>query len=133
MKTVELLRLEMNKEHGTFGVLLIDDEFFCLTLELPDRGNQKNISSIPEGKYLCVPYLSKKYANSYKVVDVPGRTGILFHAGNTVKDTKGCILLGSKLGFTKGYKAILYSRKSVKIFLSLMNKEEFKLVIKEIY
>ena len=33
-----------------------------------------------------------------EVMDVPGRTNIKFHPGNTEEDTAGCILLGLQLG-----------------------------------
>ena len=65
------------------------------TLELPWRGNEQNISCIPNGNYKCV------YEESYRLghptprlLNVPDRTGILIHSGNIEANTEGCILLG---------------------------------------
>ena len=69
------------------------------TLEEEDLGNQRNISCIPAGVYLCIRHF---YAHggyeTFEVTGVPGRSGILIHAGNTEEDTEGCILLGKSLG-----------------------------------
>lgn len=69
------------------------------TLELPNNGNQKSSSCIPEGKYEVHKIHSMKFGNCFQVMDVPDRTGILFHAGNYASltektDTSGCILPG---------------------------------------
>ena len=70
-----------------------------VTLEEEDRGNQRNISAIPPGAYVCrrSRYHAGGY-DTYEVTDVPGRSRILFHIGNTEEDTAGCILLGERLG-----------------------------------
>jgi len=64
------------------------------TLELPDLGNQQNISCIPEGKYEVHRICSPKFGKCFHVQDVPGRSEILIHKGNYNKDTHGCILIG---------------------------------------
>jgi hypothetical protein len=53
---------------------------------------------IPAGEYHCglhgwanEPVKIKKV---WEVLNVPGRSAILFHAGNTDEDTRGCILVG---------------------------------------
>lgn len=38
--------------------------------------------------------VSPKFKKKAVYVDVPGRTGIMFHVGNSRTDTRGCILLG---------------------------------------
>lgn len=65
-----------------------------LTLELPNLGNQKNVSCIPEGKYEVHRIYSPKFGKCFHVQDVPGRSEILIHKGNYNKDTHGCILIG---------------------------------------
>lgn len=71
------------------------------TIELPDNGNQKNTSCIPEGAYDVEKITSSTRGEVFYVKDVPGRTGILIHKGNYAAgshvDTLGCILPG--MGF----------------------------------
>lgn len=82
----------------TLGRLVVFDghkvRLQILTLELPDLGNQKNISCIPEGKYNVHLIYSPKFGKCFYVQDVPGRSEILIHKGNYNKDTHGCILVG---------------------------------------
>lgn len=82
----------------TIGRLVVFDgamiKLQLCTLELPDLGNQKNISCIPEGKYEVHRIYSPKFGKCFHVQDVPGRSEILIHKGNYNKDTHGCILIG---------------------------------------
>ena len=87
-----ILEREIRNSEATLGVLF-DDEWEVLTLENPWRNNGPD-SSIPAGKYKCRRVNSPKFGTTFEVCQVPGRTHILFHAGNTEKDTLGCILLG---------------------------------------
>ena len=70
----------------------------CDTLENPWLDNQRNISCIPEGEYKVRLRLPRESASRdylhLLVQDVPNRDWILFHRGNTAKDTRGCILVG---------------------------------------
>ena len=97
-------------EQGTIGVLLLDRKIQCLTLEKHWRNNEPNISCIPPGNYTCQRITSQKFGQTYEVQNVPGRSSILFHAGNTYADTQGCILVGNQVGHLNGYRAVLESR-----------------------
>jgi hypothetical protein len=133
MKIVELIRLEESKE-GTFGVLKINKEVFCLTLEQNDEENQINKSSIPAQQYICERVNSPKYGDTFEVSAVPGRSQILFHSGNFIEHTKGCILLGSEFGKINNKRAILNSSKAFSRFMEkLKNETSFHLTIKEEY
>ena len=70
----------------------------CDTLENPWKDNQRNISCIPEGEYKVRLRLARESATRdylhLLVQDVPDRDWILFHRGNSAKDTSGCILVG---------------------------------------
>ena len=85
-------------EKSTLGRLFVNGEEFCDTLELPWRDNQRSISCIPAGEYKVRLRLARESATRdylhLLVQDVPNRTYILFHRGNTAKDTRGCILVG---------------------------------------
>ena len=136
MKPVlELIRLEENEKYGTFGVLKINKEVFCVTLELPDRLNRSNQSLIPAQQYTCKKVNSRTHGVTFEVMNVPGRTGILFHPGNSVKDTEGCILLGGCFGkFNHGDRVILNSGKTFKKFMKKLGSyDELHLTIKEEY
>jgi hypothetical protein len=84
---------------STIGRLFINGESFCDTLENPYINNERNISCIPEGQYKVRLRLPRESATRnylhLLVQDVPNRDYILFHIGNTAKDTSGCILVGN--------------------------------------
>ena len=131
---VELIRLEEDHYYGTFGVLKIQKELFCVTLEPPDVLNEKFKSSIPAQQYTCNRRFSKQFGETFEVTNVPGREGILFHAGNYVGDTQGCIILGEHKGKLKGYRAVLNSGETFETFMKMMkNYGSFHLTIKEVY
>ena len=92
-----LIRDTFSKE-STIGELFLNGELICDTLENPWQDNQRNISCIPEGEYPVRLRLARESATRdylhLLVQDVPNRDWILFHRGNTAKDTSGCILVG---------------------------------------
>jgi hypothetical protein len=92
-----LIRDTLN-EVSTMGKLFLNGEEFCDTLELPWKQNQRSISCIPAGQYDARLRLPRESATReyihLLVKDVPNRSYILIHIGNTTKDTQGCILVG---------------------------------------
>ena len=84
--------------HGTFGVIQLGN-FVLFTLEEEWKDNLANESCIPANTYeIRLAKYNKGGFMTYEVMDVPGRTYIKFHPGNTEEDTAGCILLGMQLG-----------------------------------
>ena len=85
-------------ENSTIGELFLNGERMCDTLENPYINNERNISCIPEGEYKVRLRLARESATRdylhLLVQDVPNRDYILFHRGNSAKDTSGCILVG---------------------------------------
>ena len=85
-------------EKSTLGKLFINGELFCDTLELPYVNNERSISCIPAGEYKVRLRTARESATRdylhLLVQDVPDRDWILFHRGNTTKDTRGCVLVG---------------------------------------
>ena len=78
--------------------------YFCDTLEPTWRdyahGGRKikGRSAIPEGRYAVVISWSPKMKKWLPILlGVPMFSGIRIHAGNTAKDTEGCILVGQNL------------------------------------
>lgn len=95
---LELKRIEQN-EKQTIGHLFVRNNAGGVvavfsTLELPDRGNSRNISRIPVGKYQVIKRWSLKYGNHFHILDVMQRSMILIHSGNFYNQTQGCVLLG---------------------------------------
>ncbi len=130
MQIIEIIRLE-ESEQGTFGVLRIDKQVFCCTLEPADRENKRSISSIPAQQYVCKPFDSPTHGGTFEVTNVPDRDYILFHAGNIARHTEGCILLGEHFGKLKGNRAILNSGNTFRSFLSEVGRQPFHLTIYE--
>ena len=131
--TVRIIRVE-ERTTGTFGVLTICGQAFCVTLELPDRLNAGDISNIPQGQYVCKKIVSSKFGVTFEVMDVVSRSVIYFHAGNLVSDTRGCIILAQYFGKLHGERAVLNSGKTFREFMEIMkNTDTFMLTIKEEY
>jgi hypothetical protein len=116
MKRLQLVRVCEN-EDTTFGILVDNYVPFLMTVENAWRDNKRNVSCIPTGEYICKRYNSRKYGITYVVKGVTDRTGILFHRGNTHKDTRGCILLGSRYGMVNGIEGIQYSDAGFRRFM----------------
>jgi hypothetical protein len=129
---ITLLRIEDNFKYGVFGNLLIGPWIFCVTLEPKEYENKPNISCIPPGNYVCERIISPKFGTTYEVTGVPDRSNILFHAGNIVEDTSGCIILAEKFGKLEGDRTVLNSGITFTKFLNTMGSyNNFNLLIKE--
>lgn len=95
---------------------------FCDTLEPPRRNllnggkwdkrlKVKGMTAIPEGRYLMRFTYSPKFGKRlFQLMDVPLFDGIRIHSGNSVKDTQGCILVGTntKVGRLENSRAVLF-------------------------
>lgn len=94
-------------DRAALGLLSIG-EWTCHTLELPWRENKPNKSCIPAGTYTLglrpsplIDRITKgEFSEGWEVQHVPNRTFIMFHHGNWVEDTEGCILVGRKAEWT---------------------------------
>lgn len=94
MKTLVLKR--NYTKYQTWGYLFEEssNQLELVTLEKAWKENQRRISCIPEGKYLCKPHVSPKFGKCFWLQDVPCRSEILIHAGNYQTDSLGCLLVG---------------------------------------
>lgn len=112
----------------TLGVITYGNIPCGVTLELPWRDNEKNVSRIPSGTYKGVTRAgaSVQSAGVGRVVEikgVKGRDGILIHVGNTSVDTNGCILLGDYYGKLLNRNAVLNSGYAYSKFIKLIPPE----------
>lgn len=149
------LRRIAKKDKYTIGHLYIDGKFFCDTLEDPDRGLTSTMSlteiklkkikgdtAIPTGTYkITLDVVSPKYSNFSKypyvkfcggkmprLLNIPGYEGVLIHAGNTQKDTEGCLLVGMNRQVGK----VLDSQKTFKELYNklLADKNNLSIIIR---
>lgn len=94
---------------GTFGILAIDNVPVCVTCEDPWYDNAVAVSCIPPGKYTCEKFSGERFKDVWEVKNVPGRSAILIHSGNTINDTHGCILVGNGFGILNGLPSVVDS------------------------
>lgn len=120
-------------KEGTNGTLFCSNVFLCHTIELPWNNNQRNVSCIPEGRYVIEPRFSKKFGHHLILKNVANRSYILLHPANdALKELKGCIAPVTYLnGIGKG----VYSKSAMQKLLSLVcqaqdRKESILLTIK---
>ena len=132
---VRIERYDQNAER-TLGRVYLNGKQELFSYELPWLNNRNNVSCIPAGQYTCERHISAKYPDArraYRVNDVPGRQGILFHSGNSAKDTDGCILLGTKPGRLdvdgKTVDAVLSSAAAMERFHAFLVGRRFELEI----
>ena len=96
------IKRKLNTDKSCIGELYIDGEFFCNTLE--DRVREDGVkvqgqTAIPAGRYKVIIDWSNHFQKMLPhILNVPNFDGIRIHAGNSDKDTSGCILLGLYTG-----------------------------------
>ena len=124
-----MLIRDNHTDQGTTGELIVGELRFY-TIEPPWRDNQPNISCIPQGTYTLMPHLSPRFGRCLLVDNVPGRSDILFHAGNVGGDTNkglhthtlGCLLPGLSRGSLPfndiSQNAVLSSRQAMQQLLA---------------
>lgn len=91
----------------TIGEIYFDeDPITIVSLELPNIDGKPG-SCIPQGKYPVVLAPSPKFLRSNEpwvlryamlmphIIQIPDRTDIMFHWGNDVENTEGCVLVGT--------------------------------------
>lgn len=138
------------KQNYTISNLTIDGKWFCNVLEDADRGlddsmsiakirelKKPSITAIPKGTYeITLDVISPKYCtNSFykqvcngkvpRLLNVKGFEGILIHAGNTDKDSAGCLLVGINLERGKVLKSQETFRKLYKMLSEAKLRGEY--------
>lgn len=93
---------------ATLGSLYINGVWQCWTLEDAIRevpGQPVSAwkvpgqTAIPAGRYRVILTPSQRFKRALPLlVDVPGFSGVRIHAGNTITDTEGCLLVGNHRG-----------------------------------
>lgn len=85
----KLLVLRRTSQVGLaiLGCLYFRGVLLCYTLERFDK-------MIPEGRFILKLTYSLKFRSFTPEIVVSSRVGIRIHVGNTIADTKGCVLVG---------------------------------------
>lgn len=138
------------RQSYTISNLTIDGKWFCNVLEDADRGlddsmplakikelKKPSITAIPKGTYeitldvisprFCTKSFYKQVCNGKlpRLLNVKGFEGILIHAGNTDKDTDGCLLVGINLERGKVLKSQETFRKLYKMLSEAKLRGEY--------
>lgn len=114
---VKIIRIADCSDDGMFGILKLNEFPFCVTLEPEFRQNVRSQSCIPVGQHVATRVDSPRFGHTWNI-QVWGRDNILFHAGNIVDHTKGCVLLAEHYGKLRGDLAVLNSGETFHRFMS---------------
>tara|TARA_R110001599_G_scaffold222595_1_gene421698 strand:+ start:292 stop:702 length:411 start_codon:yes stop_codon:yes gene_type:complete len=133
---VEIFRLEY-EENQVLGNCAITengkDIFLAKSLERADNNNQRNISCIPSGEYLCVLEYSNRFnCDLWEIKGVPNRSECKFHGANYWHDLNGCIALGTKYMDidNDGFRDVLNSKNTMKKFHKILEGlKEVQLIV----
>lgn len=127
------LRLQRTKEidNTVFGELFVNDKFFCYTLEDKIRDIKiKHETCISPGVYKIILSYSQRFKTILPLLlDVPNFIGIRIHAGNTIKDTSGCILVGSAIKGTTLLHSKTTTQKLISVLTTALKKESVEIEV----
>lgn len=118
------------KDGYTIGRMSLNGVYFCDTLEDTDRGLNATMAvdeilakkikaqtAIPTGKYDVILTFSPRFKRVLPLLlSVKGYEGVRIHAGNTNKDTEGCLLVGEN----KAKGQVLNSRATLEKLMSVL-------------
>jgi hypothetical protein len=85
---VELVRDTPKQSGAITSKIYVDGSFFGYGLE-------NNLYKIPTGYYSMYGKLSPTFKKNKVYIDVPGRSNIMWHGGNSHDQTKGCIIVAA--------------------------------------
>lgn len=147
-----MIRIYITREHigktcciGTLRILENGEPVFqCKTLEEEIESNKRGQDHrIPTGEYKCFWHENSRFKDRLTRLlgwtqeplgvyndEVSGDRFILFHSGNTHKDTEGCILLGTAVG--QDGESIVNSNIAVKAFYEVLNRRNSREITVEI-
>ncbi len=97
---------------GYFGIARVAGKTFYTCERLPNEN--KSMSCIPAAEYNLAPFQGRRFKNVFHVTNVPNRQWILTHWGNTMDDSRGCILFGQGLWGRGKEMMITHSRNACK-------------------
>ena len=134
-KTYTIGRLYIQRRVDDEYLAGTENQYFCDTLEPTWRDYKngaykvKGRSAIPEGRYAVVISFSPKFKQWLPIL-LGGPEfnkqwqGIRIHAGNTAKDTQGCILVGKNREVGKVLDSRIWVHRLKQKIVEAKNKDE---------
>lgn len=111
------------KRNEDFGRLYVNDKFICFTIDprkLIEGVYDVIIDYSP--KFKCnLPHISNEY--------FPMSRGFRIHAGNTMKDSNGCILVGDEVRVKGNTATLVNSKIALDKLLKELGGKEWRLII----
>lgn len=145
-----VLRRSTGDGERTTGILQANGHIFA-TIERPwlenpaGPGGMRRQSCVPPGVYRVDPWNSANFPETYIITnpelgvyrqpgDIPkgqawGRSAILMHVANRVRDVIGCVGLGMEHGKLQGEPAVLRSVMAMRELNKLLNRSSHTLEI----
>ena len=122
--TVELVRFAYTVK-GTFGILFVDGDPICYTVERPWDDNKPNVSCVPEGTYplrmrssgVVKRSSAGAFEKGWEICEVPDRTYIMVHVANHMGHLQGCVGTGDQLGVVGNQFGVWNSRAAFAKFM----------------
>ena len=94
-----LLERDIYTARSVEGLMYVDGQYECSTLERPWLDNQPEISCIPEGTYEVIKTWSGHFNRWMPELSaVPNRSDIRIHPANWPSQLHGCIAVGTVRG-----------------------------------
>ncbi|MBO4708029.1 MAG: hypothetical protein J5594_05705 [Elusimicrobiaceae bacterium] len=85
---IKLIREPAVESGAILGRVFVDGSFFAHSLE-------NNLYKFPAGSYDLTGKYSPTFKKNKVYIDVPNRSNIMFHGGNSVDSTKGCVIIAA--------------------------------------
>jgi hypothetical protein len=126
-RQIQAVLLRIETRYGpVIGVLCLDGEIFCYTMESLDSQEK----FLPPGSYLLKRMEHHRQGTTFGV-EVGSNDRLYFLPGNYSTEARGAILLGERLGFDASQRVLFRSRAAFDAFRSrLIGIDEMFLTIK---
>ena len=107
-----ITQIRTYNDNATIGEIFVDNQHVCYTLEDIGRAHGVKIpgeTCIPEGCYVARVTMSNRFKREMIELSSAGKsaiirddvtfTGVRVHKGNSVEDTEGCVLVGTRTNY----------------------------------
>ena len=127
---MRLKRVDSN-EHGIFSILMDNHNNVFATLEHAYAQSDNTYKpKIPNGTFKCIRGQHQLHSgppfSTFEITGVVGHSNLLFHKGNTDKDSEGCVLVGSQ----RIANTVVASRVAFELFMDCLDGiNEFTLTV----